>query len=109
MRRLGIVALLALAHFALSILLVAARYAAAMGRFETGAPPSPGEHAADVLARVILFPVVVPLGQYLPRAVTMAGFPGGHLIFVANSLLWAVALATAWRRIARRRRAGEWS
>ena len=42
MRRLGIVALLALAHFALSILLVAARYAAAMGRFETGAPHHPG-------------------------------------------------------------------
>jgi hypothetical protein len=56
-----------------------------------------------VLSGVLLFPIVEPLARLLPRSIASGGFPWEHLIFLANSLAWAVALTTLWGRVRRRR------
>jgi drug/metabolite transporter superfamily protein YnfA len=107
LRRLLLIALLTMVHLALCGVLGLLSFAATMGRFDTGAAPALGERVMELVSRVLLFPVVDPLARLLPRAITGRGFPSEHLIFVANSLLWAVALAALWRRVTRRRVSNE--
>lgn len=47
--------------------------------------------------------LVDPLGRLLLRGIAHGGFPLEHSIFLANSLLWAVALAALWGRVRPRR------
>jgi hypothetical protein len=102
LRRLPVIVVLTILHLALSGALMLLSMSATMGRFDTGAEPTPGARVVELLSRILLFPVVDPLARLLPRGIRGGGFPWEHLIFVANSLLWGVVLAALWERVRRR-------
>jgi hypothetical protein len=63
-------------------------------------PAPPGVHIAGALAGALAYPVL-PLVAQLPLRIQPAGFPGEHLVFVANGLVWAagiLALRRWWLR-----------
>ena len=75
-----------------------------MSRFDTNRPAPPGERVAGVIAQALVYPLV-PLVAQLPLALRPSGFPGEHLVFLVNGLIWGgaiLALRRAWLRRAAR-------
>jgi hypothetical protein len=83
-------------HFVLTFMLIAYVFGAGMARFDEGGAPTRAERVASVLAGVLAFPLVNGIGDLLPRNVWPMGFPFEHLLFLANSALWASAIVIAW-------------
>ncbi len=95
MRRFLILAGLTCLHAAITFGLLLLVFGGGMSRIDTGEPTPWLERVAGVVLDVLTFPLLPAVAQ-LPRALQPTGFPGEWLIFVANSLLWAVGLLTAW-------------
>lgn len=102
MRRLAILAGLACIHAALSIALLLVVFGGGMSRFDTNAPTPLLERLADKALVVLTFPLL-PAVARLPVSVQPHGFPAEHLVFVANSLIWAACLLAVWTRRSNRR------
>jgi len=105
MRRLGFVLLLMFAHWALSIALLLVVFGGGMARFDTNAPTPVLEHVAHMALGVLSLPLLPAIARF-PVAMQPHGFPGEHIVFLANGLIWAVCLVTLWswyqnRRIAK--------
>ena len=77
-----------------------------MSRFDTGDPAPPGVQIASALVGALAYPII-PLFAQLPLTMQPSGFPGEHLVFLVNGLVWAagiLALRRLWlRRTARGR------
>jgi hypothetical protein len=93
MRKALLVVGIAVIHLVLSAGLMLSAMGAAMGRMDHGGDPNLGERIVSGTAIALLFPLVHPLGQYLFRLIP-SGPPWEHMIFAANSLLWAIVLVT---------------
>lgn len=95
---------LALGQAAVTVVMTAFVFGSGMSRFDAGDPSPRGVQIASVLVEVLAYPVL-PLLAHLPLAMQPSGFPGEHLVFVANGLVWAggiLALRRWWvRRTAR--------
>jgi hypothetical protein len=102
MRKALLIIVIATAHFVLSIGLVLSAMGATMGRFDGGGPPDFRERVVSSVVHVLLFPLVQPVGRYLFRIVP-DGPPWEHMVFAANSLLWAMVLVALASRLSRRR------
>jgi hypothetical protein len=102
MRRALFIIVIATAHFVLSIGLVLSAMGATMSRFDDGGPPDLRERIVSSVVHVLLFPLVQPVGRYLFRIVP-DGPPWEHMVFAANSLLWATALVALVGRLSQRR------
>jgi hypothetical protein len=103
MRRTALFTLLGAVHFAATVGLLLFVFGAGMSRFDTGAEPGWLEAACRHLLSALGFPVLTLLGGR-----TSVRFPGlwGYVPFVANSVLWSVALlsvAESVRRLRTRR------
>lgn len=99
---LRIVAAAASVHFVTFATLFVISLGRGMSRFDSGAGPSTLDRIADGAAAVLSFPLL-PLLHALQ--VHIPG-PTGWLLFVANSLLWGVAVwlllrVSGWTRNAR--------
>jgi len=79
-------------------------FGSGMSRFDTGDPAPPGVQIASALVGALAYPVL-PLLAQLPLTMQPSGFPGEHLVFLVNGLVWAagiLALRRLWlRRTAR--------
>jgi hypothetical protein len=98
---------LAFGHAVLTVGMTVIVFGSEMSRFDTGDPAPPGVHIASALVGVLAYPVI-PLVAQLPLTIQPSGFPGEHLVFVANGLVWAagiLALRRWWLR--RKHRAAE--
>ena len=107
MRRLAILVGLACIHAMLSIYLLLVVFGGGMSRFDTNADTPLIERLADWALGVLTFPLL-PVVARLPLSAQPHGFPGEHLVFVANSLIWAACLLAVWtwRKNRRAARAG---
>jgi len=80
-------------------------FGAGRSRFGTGDGAHASVQIASVLVGALAYPVL-PLITQLPLTMQPSGFPGEHLVFLANGLVWAagiLALRRWWwlRRTAR--------
>jgi len=95
---------LAVGQAVLTVIVTVFVFGAGMSRFDTGDPAPPGVQVASALAGALAYPLV-PLVVQLPLTMQPSGFPGEHLVFLANGLVWAagiLALRRLWfRRSAR--------
>ena len=95
---------LALGHAVLTVALTVFVFGSGMSRFGTGDPAPASVQIASVLVGALAYPVL-PLITRLPLTMRPSGFPGEHLVFLANGLVWAagiLALPRLWlRRTAR--------
>jgi hypothetical protein len=96
---------LALGQAVLTVALTVFVFGSGMSRFGSGDPAPAGVQIASALVGVLAYPVL-PLITQLPLTIQPSGFPGEHLVFLANGLLWAagiLALRRWWwlRRTAR--------
>jgi hypothetical protein len=101
LRRALIVGVLTLLHFLGTLALTVVAFGRGMAELDSGLPPTATGQVLDVLTKVFLFPIVNGLVTLLPRSITGAGFPVEHLLFLLNSLIWALAVlwvATSLRR-----------
>jgi len=89
---------LALGHTMLTISLTAIVFGSGMARFDTGAPAPTGVRLLNGLATVLAYPVL-PLVTRLPLTMRPQGFPGEHLVFLANSVIWAIGIIAVRRRV----------
>jgi hypothetical protein len=89
-------AVLVVAHFTVTFVLVIYVFGAGMARFDSGAPATASERIASVTVSVLAFPVINGLSDLLPVSVWPRGFPWDHLLFLVNSVLWATFLMTVW-------------
>jgi hypothetical protein len=110
MRRLLVLVLLTCLHTVVTVALLLVVFGGGMARFDAGTPAPLVERVAKVALRVLSFPVL-PTVSRLPREMQPHGFPGEHLVFLANGLLWALGLVALWTwrrnqsgRLFRRRR-----
>jgi len=74
---------------------------ATMARFDVGGIPDLRERVVSGVVQVMLFPLVQPAGRYLFRVVPN-GPPWEHMVFAANSLLWAIVLVALASRLPQR-------
>jgi hypothetical protein len=91
---------LAVGQAALTVGMTVVVFGSEMSRFDTGDRASAGVRIASALVEVLAFPVL-PLVARFPLAMQPSGFPGEHLMFVANGLVWAagiVGLRRWWLR-----------
>lgn len=95
---------LALGQAVLTVAMTVLVFGSGMSRFGTGDPAPVGVQIASVLVGALAYPVL-PLITQLPLTMQPSGFPGEHLVFLANGLVWAagiLALRRLWlRRTAR--------
>jgi hypothetical protein len=94
---------LALGHAVLTVGMTVIVFGSEMARFDTGDPVPPGVHVASALVGALAYPVL-PLVAQLPLTLQPAGFPGEHLVFVANGLVWAAGIFALRRWWLRRKR-----
>ena len=106
MRHLREVAVLTCVHTAVTGALLFVVFSGGMARFDTGAPTPPLERVADAALRVLSLPLL-PAVARLPVAMQPQGFPGEHLVFLANGLIWAVCIVSLWTWNRKRRSAAE--
>jgi len=95
---------LALGQAVLTVGMTVFVFGSGMARFGTGDPAPAGVQIAGALVGVLAYPVL-PLFTQLPLAMRPSGFPGEHLVFLVNGLVWAAGIL-ALRRLWLRRRAG---
>lgn len=102
MRHKVFVALVAVAHAALSIELFVLAFGSGMERFDSSASPSTGERLLEGLVTILHAPLVT---LALPQS-PAGWFPGlwGYIPFLLNSLLWAAVLVWTARLYQSRRR-----
>jgi hypothetical protein len=83
-----------LLHFALSIILLGISFGNTMARFDNGLTPSPTEQIVDLGAGILNFPLVTLASSTFFSNFTSKFFGGlmGWLVFILNSLLWAVGI-----------------
>jgi hypothetical protein len=99
---------LAVGQAVLTVVMTVFVFGSGMSRFGTGDPEPPGVRIAGALVGVLAYPVLPFLAQ-LPLTMQPSGFPGEHLVFLANGLVWAagiLALRRLWLRRTARARAG---
>jgi hypothetical protein len=88
----------------LTVAMTVVVFGSGMSRFGTGDPEPASVRIAGVLVGALAYPVL-PLITQLPLTMQPSGFPGEHLVFLANGLVWAtgiLALRRLWlRRTAR--------
>jgi len=99
-RYLLLVFALALGQAVLTVALTVFVFGSGMSRFGTGDPAPASVQIASVLVGVLAYPVL-PLITQLPLTMRPSGFPGEHLVFLANGLVWAagiLALRRLWLR-----------
>jgi hypothetical protein len=92
--------MLALGQATLTIGMTIFVFGSEMSRFDTGEPAPLRVRMASALVGVLAYPVL-PLVAQLPVATRPSGFPGEHLLFLLNGLVWAagmLALRRWWRR-----------
>ena len=87
---------LTFAHYVATFATLLVSFASSMDRFDSARAASAGEKIIGGVNDILSFPIL-PLLKFLP-----IHFPGiaGHLPFVANSALWAVAIlaVSVWLR-----------
>ena len=91
---------LALGQTVLTVAMTVFVFGSGMSRFGSGDPASRGVEIASVFATVLAYPVL-PLFTQLPLTMRPSGFPGDHLVFLANGVVWAagiLALRRLWLR-----------
>jgi hypothetical protein len=91
---------LAVGHVVLTVVMTVFVFGSGMSRFGTGDPAPLGVRIAGALVEVLAYPVL-PLVARLPLTMQPSGFPGEHLLFLANGLIWAagiLALGRWWLR-----------
>jgi hypothetical protein len=95
---------LGLGQAVLTVVMTVVVFGSGMSRFDTGDPAPPGVQIASALVGALAYPVL-PLLAQLPLTMQPSGFPGEHLVFLVNGLVWAagiLALRRLWlRRTAR--------
>ncbi len=90
---------LALGQAVLTVVITVFVFGSGMSRFDTGDPAPPGVQIASALVSALAYPIL-PLVAQLPLTMQPSGFPGEHLVFVVNGLVWAtgiLALRRLWR------------
>jgi len=92
---------LAFGQAVLTVVLTVLVFGSGMARFDTGDPAPSGVQIASVLVEVLAYPVL-PLVTKLPLTMQPSGFPGEHLVFLANGLVWAAGVLTLRRLWLRR-------
>jgi len=95
-RSLLLLSALALGHATLTVGLVAITFGSRVAQLETGTTAPIGVRLANMLATVLAFPLL-PLVTRLPLTLRPQGFPGEQLVFLANSVIWALAILSVWR------------
>jgi hypothetical protein len=88
----------------LTVAMTVVVFGSGMSRFGTGDPEPASVRIAGVLVGALAYPVL-PLITQLPLTMQPSGFPGEHLVFLANGLVWAagiLALRRLWLRRAAR-------
>jgi hypothetical protein len=88
----------------LTVAMTVVVFGSGMSRFGTGDPEPASVRIAGVLVGALAYPVL-PLITQLPLTMQPSGFPGEHLVFLANCLVWAagiLALRRLWLRRAAR-------
>lgn len=98
LRSLGTLLAIATAQAVLTIALTVAAFSESMARFDTGAPASAWALLAGGLLNALSFPLL-PLIASIPPSIRPSGFPAEHLLFLANGLIWAVAIRWLARRL----------
>ncbi len=88
LRRLVLLCTIATAQAFLTIALTATVFAANMSRWDDESPPEAWVGIADGLLSALSLPLV-PVVFRLPQSVRPSGFPGEHLVYLANGLIWA--------------------
>ena len=99
---------LALGQAGLTVALTVFVFGSGMSRFGTGDPAPAGVQIASVLVGALAYPVL-PLLVQLPLTMQPSGFPGEHLVFLANGLVWAAGILALrrWWCLRRTARPGE--
>jgi hypothetical protein len=95
---------LALGQAVLTVVMTVFVFGSGMSRFGTGEPVPPGVQIASALVGALAYPVL-PLFAQLPLTMQPSGFPGEHLVFLVNGLVWAagiLALRRLWLRLTAR-------
>jgi len=95
---------LGLGQAVLTVVMTVFVFGSGMSRFDTGDPAPPGVQIASALVGLLTYPVL-PLVARLPLTMQPSGFPGEHLVFLVNGLVWAagiLALRRLWLRRAAR-------
>jgi hypothetical protein len=107
MRRMGryllLLFALALGQAVLTVVMTVFVFGSGMSRFATGDPAPLGVQIASALVGVLAYPVL-PFVTQRPLTMRPSGFPGEHLVFLANGLVWAagiLALRRLWLRRSR--------
>jgi hypothetical protein len=77
---------LALGQAVLTVGMTVFVFGSEMSRFDAGDPAPVGVHMASALVGALAYPVL-PLVAKLPLTMQPSGFPGEHLVFVANGLV----------------------
>lgn len=99
--RYSLVALpVAVAHFVATFATLSIHFAQAAARRGTDAPAGALERTADLLFRVLAF----PMRSIVAEAGGLIASPFGWLPFFLNSLLWGTAVWMLVRRVRERRR-----
>ena len=90
-RRLVTVLGIALLHAALTIALTVYVFGSNMSRWDTGADAPAAVNLANAVVSVLAMPAM-PLMMLLPAGVYPSGFPWEHIVFLANGVIWAIAV-----------------
>jgi hypothetical protein len=99
-RRVVSLLLLALAQTMLTIALTVFTFGSNMSRWDSGAPAPIGVEIAGAVCTVLASPLLQWVAM-LPLDLRPSGFPGEHFLFLANGMIWALAIAGLrgwWRR-----------
>jgi hypothetical protein len=104
-RHLLLLLALALGQAVLTVALTVFVFGSGMSRFDSGDPAPAGVQIASALVGALAYPVL-PLITQLPLTMQPSGFPGEHLVFLANGLVWAAGIL-ALRRLWLRRTAAQ--
>lgn len=102
-RHLGLLFAVALGQAGLTVVMTVIVFGSGMSRFDTGEPAPPGVQIASALVGVLAY-LVLPILAQLPLTMQPSGFPGEHLVFLANGLVWAAGILALWRWRVRRSR-----
>lgn len=98
--RFSLVALpVAMAHFLATFTMLSIAFSQAAARTGADTPPTPLERTADLLFRVLAF----PMRSIVAESGGLIASPIGWLPFFLNSLLWGTAVWLLVRRVRRGR------
>ncbi len=99
-RRIVLLLLLALGQALLTIALTVFTFGANMSRWDSGAPAPIGVEFAGAMCTILASPLLQVVA-ILPLALRPSGFPAEHLLFLANGMIWALAIVSLrgwWQR-----------